>query len=331
MTSIIEKGTQTNLEISKIKRNIFNNYEMNDMEDLKNSIVTNGLITPISVIGPNEDGDYVLIAGERRLNIYTELYNEGNEKYKEMPVYVVGTIDMGETEQKLLIEASNLDTRDGYDKNIHYLNVIKLLKQYKAENKLSRIEYVKMREQYLKISPRYARFYETIFNKGSEELIDMVKTGEVSVSRAGRLASIPEDLQKSAIEELRTGANQDEVVEKYRNLNKENSSGKKKNPINDYEFTDLDEDFDSFDDFSEGNHFDDDFENTDFDDIDFNGISTDFLNTGSSIGFTSSKPQEDTVLNTVLQWCKKILKVTEPTDEQWEVIEACKKVAEHFH
>lgn len=324
--SIIKHGIQKELDLKKIKPNPFNNYDMDNLEELKNSIISNGLITPISVIGPDENNEYVLIAGERRLNIFKELSKSGEEKYQKMPVYIVGPIDMDETAQKLLIESSNLDTRDGFDKNAHYLNVIKLLKQYQEENEITCSEYVQMREQYLKCSPRYARFYETIFNRGDEQLIEMVSAGEIGVSKASRLAAIPKDLQISAVEEIEAGENPTKVVEKYRQIHKEEKKGAKKQ--NAFDFQDLDDDFENLDDVS----FDDkesDFED-DFEDIDFSSMSTDFLNTGSAGSNSLKENKYELEMNTVLSWCKKILNVSEPTEDEWEVIEACKKVAEAF-
>lgn len=321
--SIIQIGVQKELELNKIKRNPFNNYDMDNLDELKNSIITNGLITPISVIGPSENDEYVLIAGERRFNIFSELAESGEERYQKMPVYVIGPINMDETEQKLLIESSNLDTRDGFDKNAHYLNVIKLLKQYKEENDIGCSEYVHMRGQYLKCSPRYARYYETIFNRGDDQLIEMVSSGEIGVSKAGRLAAIPKNLQVSAIEEIELGENPTEVVEKYRKIHKDGEKQKR----NSFDFQDLDNDFEDFDDES----FDQ--EEPDFNDeidIDFTSMSTDFLNTGSMGNNSSRGNKYEFEMNTVLGWCKKILNVPEPTEDEWEVIDACKRVAENF-
>lgn len=322
--SIIENGTQLELELKKLKRNPLNTYEMQELDDLKSSIMTYGLITPISVIGPDEDGTYMLIAGERRLHTFEELYAAGDKKYKKMPVYVIGPIDMSETEQKLLIESSNLDTRDGFDKQVHYLNVIKLLKAYKEENNLNLSEYIKMREQYLKCSPRYARFYEAIFNKGTDDLISMVEKGEVSVSRGGRIASMPKHIQESAVKDLRAGMNQDEVVNKHSKMQKMESEGY---------MTDLDEDFDSYADLEETLDSDKeldnemDFDDSDFDDFDFNTMSTDCLNMG---GTSYSDSNSSSELKTIKKWCEKIINKGEPSDAEWEVIEACKKVAEVF-
>ena len=153
------------------------------------------------MIGDAKD-QYTLIAGERRLNIYTELFESGKEEYGQLPAYIVGNADMGTTEQQLLIEASNLDTRDGYDKQAHYLRVVKLIKQYGTEQGLSCHEYTKLRQQYMKCSPRYARFYEQVFEEGTEALQEMVEKGEVRFQgrKTGEYAGLYAGIRYSRLE-----------------------------------------------------------------------------------------------------------------------------------
>lgn len=344
MESIITKGTQKKIDIKKIRKNPLNTYNAEELDDLKNSIVANGLITPISVIGPDAEDRYTLIAGERRLNIYTELFESGKEEYSQLPAYIVGNADMGTTEQQLLIEASNLDTRDGYDKQAHYLRVVKLIKQYGTEQGLSCHEYTKLRQQYMKCSPRYARFYEQVFEEGTEALQEMVEKGEVSVSRAGRLANMPDHIQKSAIQDLKSGMNQDEVIKKYSQIQREEQKGQKNettkeavtapevltDPLRTPQIPDID--VDGYDELPDDDFdfFDDDSEN-DFDDIDFNSVDTGFLNCDTTSEIDSKiKQSSDNELHTVISWCNRMLSKQTPTEEEWEAIEICRKVTNKF-
>lgn len=340
MESIITKGTQKNIDIKKIKKNPLNTYNAEELDDLKNSIVANGLITPISVIGPDAEDQYTLIAGERRLNIYTELFESGKEEYGQLPAYIVGNADMGTTEQQLLIEASNLDTRDGYDKQAHYLRVVKLIKQYGTEQGLSCHEYTKLRQQYMKCSPRYARFYEQVFEEGTEALQEMVEKGEVSVSRAGRLANMPDYMQESAIQDLKAGMNQDEVIKKYSQMRREEKEQQKAEmtkesdaplsatPIPATKEPDVPVEDEGFDEipYDEPTSFEEDF-----DDIDFNTLDTGFLNCDTMSGAGSKiKNSSDDELHSIISWCNRMLSKKVPTEEEWEAIEACRKVANKF-
>lgn len=353
MKKIITKSDVTFLPIDKIKKNPLNTFGEDKFEDLKNSIATYGLITPVSVIGPDHDGFYTLIAGEQRLRAYESLKEEGNEGYEQIAVYVVGDLSMSQTEQKILIESSNIDTRDSFDRNAHCFQIIKLLKQLDDEQGLTKKEYIKMRKEHLKCSARYARFYEQIFNSENDELQEMVESGELSVSRAGRIASMPEDIQQSAIQDIKEGKDQDDVVnrhsqmEKGRNSDQNNSSASDKSDrnnkksMNDFEIPESELDMfdplgnDNFksDDFDSefGSEFDqteDDFNEFD-EEFDFQNFNTSILNCGSSVG-AASDGKNDTNIKAVLAWCAHMKKVDTPTDAEWEAIEACKKVVEKF-
>ncbi len=331
MRRIITKKEPILLPLEKVRKNSLNSFTRDHFDDLKSSINMYGLITPISVIGPDDAGYYILIAGEQRTDVFRELLAEGNEEFKEIPAYVLGDSDMSETEQQLLIEASNLDMRDATDKPAHYFQVVKLIKELAKEQGLNKSEIIAMRKEYMKTSDRYARFYEQVFDSGNVELQRMVEDGELSVSRAGRIAKFSEENQKAAIEDLKAGGNQDEVVNKY----KKNKNTKNKQLNDDIPDSELE----LFDDFGTSEmetqeHFTDDdipdidLDNDELDDFDFNSFDTSSLDSGGS--FEKSEKKENT-LNIILKWCETIKKKDTLTDEEWQVIEACKKVVEKFY
>lgn len=330
MRRIITKKEPILLPLEKVRKNSLNSFTRDHFDDLKSSINMYGLITPISVIGPDDAGYYILIAGEQRTDVFRELLAEGNEEFKEIPAYVLGDSDMSETEQQLLIEASNLDMRDATDKPAHYFQVVKLIKELAKEQGLNKREIIAMRKEYMKTSDRYARFYEQVFDSGNVELQRMVEDGELSVSRAGRIAKFSKENQKAAIEDLKAGGNQDAVVNKY----KKNKNTKNKQLNDDIPDSELG----LFDDFGTSEietqeHFTDDdipdidLNDDELDDFDFNSFDTSSLDSGS---FSKSEKKENT-LNIVLKWCETIKKKDTLTDEEWQVIEACKKVVEKFY
>lgn len=330
MEKIITKSEQQMISLEKIKVNPLNTFHKDKFEDLRNSIVTYGLITPISVIGPDEDNCYLLIAGEQRYHVYEELYKNGEVGYSEMPAYIVGDMNMSNTEQQLLIEASNLDTRDLADKHTHYFNVVKLIKQLAEEKCMSKKEYVKLRSEYLKCSVRYARFYEQIFNSGNQELQEMVANGEVSVSRAGRIATMPEEEQKEAIADIQNGAKQDDVLKKHKKTKTQRDNYEQDIPDNELAM------FDPFDSEYSDDNTDTQgiFDSSQFDslgldeDIDFNAFNTSSLHCNSVSSdkeLSSSKS-----VRAVIEWCEHMKKVTKPTDEEWEALESCKAIVNKF-
>ena len=334
MEKIITKSEQQMISLKKIKANPLNTFKKDKFEDLKNSIITYGLITPISVIGPDEDDCYIIIAGEQRYHVYEELTKSGEVGFDTMPAYIVGDVNMSETEQKLLIEASNLDTRDLEDKHTHYFNVVKLMKQLAEEKNLNKKEYVKLRSDYLKCSVRYARFYEQIFNSGNQELQDMVANGEVSVSRAGRIATMSEASQEEAIEDIKAGMNQDDVVKKQVEKKKAREQLKKESFADDIPESEIDmfdpfsASFENNDEFSEESLLNN-MEDFDFDeDIDFTSFNTSSLNCNSVSSEREQGNKKD--IRIVLSWCEHMKKVSKPTDEEWEALEACKAVVNKF-
>ncbi len=73
------------VEVEKISPNPFQprtNFEPEALEELKKSILQNGLIQPITV-HRNGNGTYELISGERRLRAFKDI------GYKEIPAYVI--------------------------------------------------------------------------------------------------------------------------------------------------------------------------------------------------------------------------------------------------
>lgn len=335
MRKIITKSEQQMIPLERIKVNPLNSFGKDKFEDLQNSITTYGLITPISVIGPDKDDYYVIIAGEQRYHVYEELNKNGEDGYSSMPAYIIGDINMSKTEQQLLIEASNLDTRDLADKHTHYFNVVKLMKQMAEEKNMNKKEYVKLRSEYLKCSVRYARFYEQIFNSGNQELQDMVTNGEVSVSRAGRIATMPEEKQKEAIADIKSGMSQDDVIQKHTK-----SPTKKEN----YETDIPDNELNMFDPFNPSysganniasKEFKDElgglqqFDNLDLDeDIDFNAFNTSSLQCNSVSGEKEHSSNKN--IQAVFAWCEHMKTVSKPTEEEWEALEACKLVVNKF-
>ncbi|GAB6282018.1 MAG: ParB/RepB/Spo0J family partition protein [Ignavibacterium sp.] len=86
-----EKTTEVNIEIitrlpvDKIDPNPFqprNNFDKESLEELKKSILKNGLIQPITVRRTDSD-KYQLISGERRLRVFQEL------NYPTIPAYIL--------------------------------------------------------------------------------------------------------------------------------------------------------------------------------------------------------------------------------------------------
>lgn len=74
---IMAKRKQITLNRDEIVANPLNDFGIEDIPELKNSIMLQGLLDPLGVMGPLEDNRYMLLSGERRWRAINELVDEG--------------------------------------------------------------------------------------------------------------------------------------------------------------------------------------------------------------------------------------------------------------
>lgn len=115
------------IDEEQIVPNPLNHFSVEGIEEMAGSLRSYGIVTPLTVIGPYGDGTFRLIAGERRLTAFRKLKEQGETEDGKLPCYVIGTAEMPETEQELLIEVSNVDTRDIQNKQMHYMKIVRLI------------------------------------------------------------------------------------------------------------------------------------------------------------------------------------------------------------
>ncbi len=162
-------------------------FEPQALDELKKSILANGLIQPITV-RRNGDMQYELISGERRLRAFRDI------GYKEIPAYII-KIDNAEAMIALaLIE--NLQRED--------LNAIEVAQAYKKlmdECKLAPEE----------IAERVGKDRSTIVNfmrllKLPKEIQDSLVKGDISAGHARALINLPsERLQIEILDKIISG------------------------------------------------------------------------------------------------------------------------------
>lgn len=187
----------------QIELNPLNNWDNGNMKDLVDSISTIGLITPLSLIGPMENGLYRLISGERRYKSICECTKNTDENF-EIPCYIVGDSKMSQEMQSILIEAANLEVRetDIQTLNEHRSNVMEQLFALVEKGEITEREVASKAADIFKTSDTYARFWKRIFSSGIPSLKQMVKSGELGVKSANQIAKhLPEE-QEKAIKEI---------------------------------------------------------------------------------------------------------------------------------
>lgn len=187
----------------QIEVNPLNNWDNGNLKDMVDSIGSLGLVTPLSVIGPMENGLYRLISGERRYKSICEITSKTKEEF-QIPCYVVGTSDMSKEMQCILIETANLEVRETDIKTIneHRANVMEHLLILSDNAEIKEHNVASKAAEIFKTSDTYARFWQRIFRKGIPPLKEMVKSGELGIKTANQIAKHTEKEQEKAVKEI---------------------------------------------------------------------------------------------------------------------------------
>lgn len=217
------KTEEKRIDISLLKPSKDNTFDTEDISDLVDSIRTLGVLEPLTVIGPDLDGKYEILCGERRYKSSLEINKDTDGTLSELPCYVVGNYDMPSVLKKLIIEESNLQSREEYNREAHRFEVIRLYKKLADEGTIQQKEIVSLLQKRLKMSKRYSVMYMTVFREGIPELEEAIKSGKtksdesgdavhIPVSLASRIAMMDEEKQREAIDRINKGEKPDQVV-----------------------------------------------------------------------------------------------------------------------
>lgn len=361
------------LSKEQIEVNPLNNWDNGNLKDLIDSIENIGLITPLSVIGPIENGLYRLISGERRYKSICQITENSKENF-QIPCYIVGESDMSKEMQCILIETANLEVRetDIRTVNEHRANVMEQLLVLADNKEIKEHNIAAKAAEIFKVSDTYARFWQRIFRKGIPPLKEMVKNGELGIKSANQIARHSEEEQEKAIKEIKEHILPKQEEEK--DISDESSETKNPSVTLHDIINNMSSDTGTFeekeDEVITESVDEDSFEiNIDKDvEAEFEAMLssektnepsvspktktvTSFCNLETFDSFYDSDNyiKEDTPcnsynnksyegddteyaekLNTVLSWCKEIMKKNDLSSEEWHVIEACKDVVDCF-
>lgn len=197
------------LSVLKIKPNPFQprtNFDRTSLEELKQSILANGLIQPVTVRS-TADGNYELISGERRLRAFREL------GFAEIPAYVMEVTSDEVMLAMALIENIQRERLNPIEEGLAY-------KRLMEECELTQEE----------IAERVGKSRSTIANSiRLLKLPDTIRTSliadEITVGHARALINLPsENLQLSAFQKtVKDGLSVRKVEELVKKLSKPTS------------------------------------------------------------------------------------------------------------
>lgn len=356
------------LSTSQIMENPLNKWENGVLTDLTDNIRNFGVIEPLAVIGPDTDGKYLLISGERRLRASRIIEADTGEEYR-IPAHVVSGADMSEDMQSILIDSANLESREVpiQMRNERRAAIMEHLFSLADKGEIKEKEIAHKAAQYFQLSDVYGRFWRRVFQTGTDSLKDMVTRGELGVKPAASIAQHRPEEQERVVEKLKAnnelkrtigqegGARKADVssaVDIIKEIDTLRLQDQKK------QMETLGENLPSSQTQDEHTPSDEppteeltQAENIpetpvkkkafDFDDIeiDLDGLDIDALiNENEAARFS----EEDTVkqqwsedvyqtkLNTIIHWCREIVKKSEPTEDEWNAIQACCDVANCF-
>lgn len=204
------------------------NFELNRIQA---ELTEHGLLQPVSVVGPYEDGSYLIIDGARRVNAFRQMASGKEDVY--IPCYVVGDDQTSFEDAKLLAYASNRIKRTNdsvlnlrYTEMVYDLAVRQKIKEQHMSSMIARMT---------GLSTRMARKYITVVDQGGQKLKEWIREGSLGICEAydictyvaGRnnqyrcakiLMDAPRGAKEVLLQRLRKGysiSNSEEIIASY--------------------------------------------------------------------------------------------------------------------
>lgn len=158
------------------------------LDDAESSILNNGLLVPVSVCGPYDNGTYQVIDGARRIHVFKKMFED-----QQIPCYVIDGA-LTERDVKYLALACNKEHRKSFNSiNIQYAQMLYgeyadgLIREHYLSGAISNLT---------GISSRQARKYLNVVANGSEELIRSVSDDMVGIADANLIVTATADEEK---------------------------------------------------------------------------------------------------------------------------------------
>ncbi len=195
----------SDIHIDDIVPNAMNQYSVDSIEELKFSILHNGLKQNLEVY-KIPGGKYRLITGERRYTALRELVKEGYHEFELVPCLVTDLSDnelpLSEKSKELYaLVTTNSEARELTDGDrMFQVNSLKLIYKELKENgvKLTGNMNDLIAEQ-LNISPRQVKRFNYVEEHGTEEIKEKLANNEISLNTAENVAHLSPAQQNKII------------------------------------------------------------------------------------------------------------------------------------
>lgn len=203
-TNITKKDFEiTEIEIDKIIENEDNFYKVEDVEELKESILAIGLQHNLTVAEGSEDGFFTIISGHRRFKAIKQLKEEEKIEIETVPCKIDNSTEL---EQKLTLILSNSTSREltSFEK----MKQVSELKKLAIEIKASSNTKIKGKTRdfianMLQMSKTEVARYEAIEKNLTEEIKEEFEQNNISADTAYEISKLDEDKQEKATEKIK--------------------------------------------------------------------------------------------------------------------------------
>lgn len=201
------------IDINNIIPNIKNKYSIQGIEELKFSILHNGLKQNLEV-KDNGDGTYSLLSGERRYTALKELVEEGNDKFRLIPCLITdlersssfldnngNEILTTEDKEDLAIVTTNSENREFTDSDRAFqVSTLKRIYKKLSDSGVKlpgRIS--ELIADQLDMSPTQVKRYSYVEQHGTDELKHKLENNEISIGAASEVAHLSPAQQKEVL------------------------------------------------------------------------------------------------------------------------------------
>ncbi|MFV0364126.1 MAG: ParB/RepB/Spo0J family partition protein [Suipraeoptans sp.] len=225
-----QKGAKGKMKIEylpfdKIVPNGKNSYSMDNIESLASLIYQSGLKQPLTVKPCDDNGEYVVTTGHRRLEAIGKLQLEGKWESGVVPCVIEDTESLNlplNSELKemyaILVTNQYRDKTDG-DKLMEIRHWKKIITELKANGitdmpeglisdpskEPNKIKGKKTREivaEQMQESPAQIGKYEKVENNGTDKLKSALESDLVTIAQATDIASLDTDLQNDIVSKI---------------------------------------------------------------------------------------------------------------------------------
>ncbi len=191
------------IHISKLIPDENNFYSVDDVAELKDSILLLGLQQPLIVRKIEETDTYTVSVGHRRLKALTEIVDEGNKEFELIPCKVETEIDEIKNELRLIFTNSTTRVLSDYEKTHQAMRIKELLTALKQKGVKLPGRLRDIIADTMKISKTQVARMESIDNNLSNKFKEEFKNNNVNFSTAYEISGLQEEQQEEALKDYK--------------------------------------------------------------------------------------------------------------------------------